>query len=193
MSLNDIRGFCNFQEIYKNYVNEAQNGSVFVELGSLYGLSTAYMASYIKESGKNITFYAIDYFDLRGISAGEWSQEDYNYVRGLGGIVEDNSMCYNAFIKALTIRELIDYVTPMRLASNDAVNSFQDNSIDFLFIDADHTYEGCKQDIELWLPKVKTGGVIAGHDYDWAGVKQAVDEKFGNRVVKPFTSWIVQN
>lgn len=53
--------------------------------------------------------------------------------------------------------------------------------LDFVFIDADHSYEGCRADIEAWSKKVRPGGLLSGHDYDnveypkW-GVKRAVDE-----------------
>lgn len=56
-------------------------------------------------------------------------------------------------------------------------------SLDFVFVDADHTYNGCKRDIDAWVSRLKPGGLLCGHDYDrpdlpnvkW-GVKQAVDE-----------------
>ena len=52
------------------------------------------------------------------------------------------------------------------------------NTYDFVYIDADHSYQSVKQDIHLWFPKVRSGGVICGHDYSssWPGVMQAVDE-----------------
>ena len=55
------------------------------------------------------------------------------------------------------------------------------DELDFVFIDADHSYEGCRSDLEAWGPKVRPGGLLSGHDYDnsdypqW-GVKRAVDE-----------------
>ncbi len=69
--------------------------------------------------------------------------------------------------------------------TGDAAEQFENNSLDFVFIDADHSYEGCKSDIELWLPKVKKGGWLCGHDYDHPkypqfGVKKAVDEFAAN-------------
>lgn len=75
----------------------------------------------------------------------------------------------------------------LRMMSELAAKQVPDKSLDFVFIDADHTYEGTKSDIELWLPKTRT--IIMGHDYDgrgdkigrW-GVKRAVDEAFGNQV-----------
>lgn len=53
--------------------------------------------------------------------------------------------------------------------------------LDFVFIDADHSYEGCVADIEAWASNVKPGGLLSGHDYDnpdfpGFGVKRAVDE-----------------
>jgi murein L,D-transpeptidase YafK len=64
--------------------------------------------------------------------------------------------------------------------------NIDDNSLDLVFIDADHSYEGCKHDIKAWLPKVKKGGYISGHDYnhpDQGEVKKAVDEMFGKDIV----------
>jgi len=56
---------------------------------------------------------------------------------------------------------------------------FQDNSIDFVYIDGLHSYEAVIADLEGWYNKVKTNGIIAGHDYsesDWIGVVSAVNE-----------------
>lgn len=69
----------------------------------------------------------------------------------------------------------------VRARSDEAAQFISDGSLDFVFIDADHSYEGCKRDIELWWPKVRAGGVVSGHDYEnteWPdfGVKKAVDE-----------------
>ena len=63
--------------------------------------------------------------------------------------------------------------------SREIAKEFDDNSLDFVFIDADHSYEGCKGDILAWMPKVKPGGWVMGHDYPMRdGVRRAVDELF---------------
>ena len=51
-------------------------------------------------------------------------------------------------------------------------------AFDFVFIDADHSYEAVRADILAYRPLVKRGGILAGHDYapKWEGVRQAVDE-----------------
>jgi precorrin-6B methylase 2 len=67
-----------------------------------------------------------------------------------------------------------------------AAARFDDKGLDMVFIDGTHTYDAVKADIEAWLPKTKV--IIAGHDYYWPGVKEAVAEKLGD--VKLFeTIW----
>ena len=72
----------------------------------------------------------------------------------------------------------------LRKTSGEAAPLFKDNSLDFVYIDANHSYEAVQEDIALWWPKLKEGGVFAGHDYvnglfepqGLFGVKRAVDE-----------------
>lgn len=54
-----------------------------------------------------------------------------------------------------------------------------DSTLDWIYIDAGHSYEEVKADFEAWFPKVREGGIISGHDYgenDCIGVKQFIDE-----------------
>jgi len=60
--------------------------------------------------------------------------------------------------------------------SVQASKDFKNNSLDFVYIDGDHSYEMVKKDILSWTPKVKKGGLVIGHDYDLEAVKKAVDE-----------------
>lgn len=55
--------------------------------------------------------------------------------------------------------------TLIRQRSLDAAKNFADLSIDMVYIDGDHTYEGCMADIQAWWPKVKSGGILMGDDY----------------------------
>jgi predicted O-methyltransferase YrrM len=74
-------------------------------------------------------------------------------------------------------------VKAVRLSSIEAAATYSDNSLDVVFIDACHDYACVKQDIAAWLPKVKVGGYLAGHDYSWSeSVRRAVDES-----VRPVT------
>ena len=67
-----------------------------------------------------------------------------------------------------------------------------DKSLDFVFIDADHRYEGVLRDIKAWAPKVKDDGIITGHDYEqprFPGVCKAVHEMF-TEVNEAGVDWI---
>lgn len=54
----------------------------------------------------------------------------------------------------------------------------KDGTLDFVYLDGNHSYEGCLEDLKAWTPKVKKGGIIAGHDYlaTQYGVQEAVLE-----------------
>jgi hypothetical protein len=93
----------------------------------------------------------------------------------------------------------------MRLTSSEAAARFENESLDFAYLDAQHHYEAIKADISLWLPKVTQGGVLGGHDYlegqlesGLYGVKRAVTElveSTGYRLIvtaeKDWPSWYV--
>ena len=62
----------------------------------------------------------------------------------------------------------VNFFSCMRLirqTSKEAVKGFKDDSIDVVYIDGNHEYDYVKEDIDIWYPKVKKGGVIGGHDF----------------------------
>lgn len=84
----------------------------------------------------------------------------------------------------------------VKLFSHEAVRIVDDESMDLVFIDANHSYKSTKEDIEMWAPKVRKGGVICGHDYEnpqWAGVKKAVDEIYPNATILKEEDEILQS
>lgn len=75
-------------------------------------------------------------------------------------------------------------IKTIKLTSDDALDVLKDEMFDFIYIDGLHTYDGVKTDIKNYLPLVKPGGVIGGHDYTdmiehLVGVHKAVNEAFG--------------
>lgn len=59
----------------------------------------------------------------------------------------------------------------LRGLGEEMIHLFKDNSLDYIYIDGNHDYDHVKQDLKLWWPKLKAGGLLAGHDYlldfDW--------------------------
>ncbi len=76
------------------------------------------------------------------------------------------------------LKDYSDRINLIRKTSEEASKLFEDESLDFVYIDGNHTYEHVIRDINLWAPKVKSGGIVAGHDYDGAfsGTVKAVNE-----------------
>lgn len=76
------------------------------------------------------------------------------------------------------------FVKVYREYSIEAAKHFPDEYFDFIYIDADHTYEGCRADIESWYPKVKKGKFLCGDDYvrtqDPVGIKYEVKRAVNN-------------
>lgn len=85
-------------------------------------------------------------------------------------------------------------ISHLREKSDDAHKHLMDNSYDFVYIDGLHTYEQVKKDISNYLPKIKKGGYIGGHDYhpNWKGVLDAINELLVVERVFSDTSWILQ-
>lgn len=109
------------------------------------------------------------------IAVDNWDLETEYFPRAQ--IIQNKARFYNM---AATVGG--NRLAVLECESGEAAKRVNDNSLDFVFIDADHSYEGCLRDIDLWLPKIKDGGMISGHDFDhpdFPGVRTAVCERFG--------------
>ena len=88
---------------------------------------------------------------------------------------------YSEFQERLKQKIKYGVVDFVQASSIEYADLIENNSVDFVYIDAKHDYDSVKQDLSVWFPKVKIGGFLAGHDYDknqWPDVVQAVDEFF---------------
>lgn len=159
-----------YPEFYKLIVEKFPSGSHFVEIGCWKGKSSAFMAVEIANSGKKIKFDCIDTW------LGSEEHLDDDFIK--------NNTLYELFLN--NMKPLNAFFTPIKMLSIEASKMYKDNSLDFVFIDGDHSYDGVLSDIKHWEPKVKVGGIISGHDYNsWESVTKAVDEYYKNDVI-PF-------
>ncbi len=86
-------------------------------------------------------------------------------------------------------------IQKIKAYSSEAVLKIADHTLDLVFLDASHDFDSTKNDILSWLPKIRHGGFIGGHDYDHPnlpGVKKAVDEVFQKIDLFPDFVWFVK-
>ena len=145
------------------------NNIVMAELGSYAGESTQIFLNSSK-------IKRIDAFDL-------WDDHDAEIVF--------DELWYN-HLTISDVHRLYKYKHNILMTYRD----IEDDCYDFIYIDADHTYESTKANIINWYPKLKATGIMGGHDYShkyWPGVVKAVNELFHNRniIFFPDSSWIV--
>lgn len=169
-----IDGWFDHENIYNFLINQCPVGGTFVECGAWLGKSSAYLVDI--SQNKKLKVWIVDSWN------GSSNELDTHHQ------LAKHSDIYSLFLENMGARKF----KHIRSLSHEASLHFDNESCDVVFIDMEHTYEAVKNDIELWLPKVKSGGYIAGHDYssDWIGVIEAVNEKFGNKIIVNRTCWI---
>jgi hypothetical protein len=131
---------------------KAPRNAKIVEIGSWQGKST-YCLSKGLRSGK---VYAIDPFNADG-GLDKDSEKIYAAKKGTDNL-------YDKFIDNMTRLKVRSKIVAKQGYSYQFPDEF--DKIDVLFIDGDHSIEGCKLDFDLFSPKVAVGGYIAFHDYD---------------------------
>lgn len=102
---------------------------------------------------------------------------------------------YNAIRAVIASNDWGGRVRLYRATTAAAARRVKNASLDFVFIDADHTYEGVLADIDAWQRKVRPGGMLLGHDYNpggFPGVVAAVNGRFGAPALYDDNVWGVQ-
>lgn len=173
----EIFGWFSYKELYDFFVENSNEGSTIVEIGSFFGKSTNYLLNKIETSGKNINLFSIDTFQ------GSTNEKIHvETVENMGGDI------YEEFVKNIDVGKL----TILKELSRDAANHFDNCSIDFLMIDGDHSYEGVTSDIKNYYYKVKPGGYISGDDYNvFESTTSAVNNYFlgSQKLTKNNINW----
>lgn len=148
-----------YPRLYRMLVENCRPDGTIVELGAWKGRSSAFLVVEAKNKSPNIKIHIVDTW----LGSGEHTA---GMTDGL----------YEKFISNMS--PLNGHYQPHRMTTDEAAPLFEDGSLDAVFIDADHTYDAVKKDIANWMPKIRKGGILAGHDYihTWPGVIQAVNE-----------------
>lgn len=148
----NIEGWFDFQNFYSKLVAEHNDGAHFVEVGVWKGKSLSYLAVEIINSGKKIRLDAVDTWEGSPLEHTHYNHPDVI-----------NKTLYERFLESTeSIRGAFNIVRSDSVAAADL---YENESLDVVYIDASHHYDFVKADILAWLPKVKRGGLLCGHDY----------------------------
>lgn len=129
-------------DLVQEYVTK---DSVIVEIGSYRGVSSELFAMFCKE------LHCVDFW---------YGGEDYYGV-------DKTELLENAEKEFDLLTKKYNNIIKHKGLSIDIVKNFPDNFFDLIYIDGDHSEFDFRQDIENWLPKIKSNGIISGHDFYW--------------------------
>jgi hypothetical protein len=167
----DIDGFMS----HKNTVmldlvlDQFPSSGIWVELGSWTGRSAAYCVVELLNREKLGEFYCVD--SWKGEAAIAY---DPDTVQDLKKIFKQN------------VKPVVKHINMLNMISWNAAKRFDDNSVDFCYVDAGHSYEAVTKDLQAWWPKMRPGAMFGGDDYTkgYPGVQQAVWDFFGPQDIK---------
>jgi hypothetical protein len=166
---NDVFGWFDFSDIYKQIVRECPVGGTIVEIGCFMGKSTCFLAVDAHNSGKNIKVVAADVFYVL--------PKDHACFTKYGCEISVDGSTYG-----ICKKNVESTGAKVDLRKQDGIQmseEFSNWSVFGCFIDASHTYGQTMKMLVSWWPKILENGFLCGHDYkskDFPGVQQAVDE-----------------
>ena len=158
------------QEIFFDYLDHIYEGIV-VELGTLIGVNLCIIAERYRYT--NIQFYGIDNLTF------QYDEITQQYTSCGSCCGQPNLKSYNQFYETVAKHRLYGIVKLLVGRSTEwIVDAFPDESISLVFLDTDHTYDHVLLESEMWWKKIKIGGILAGHDWNFKGVKEAICSNF---------------
>lgn len=162
-----IPGWFDFSDLYAEQVRRIPSGGHVVEVGAFLGKSSAFLAVEIANSGKRLQCDIVDTW--QGIDTDE-SGTDMRDVQEAA--IAAHGSLFDAC--AANLAPVAHIVTLRQMGSLQAAATYPDASLDFVYLDNDHSTPHVYAEVMAWWPKIKPSGVIAGHDFNWREVKQGV-------------------
>jgi hypothetical protein len=165
----DVEGWCDFRDLYAAFAKKLQDGDVFVEVGAWKGQSIIHLAQRLQDQEKRVSLWAVDTFE--------------------GDKDTGKQDVFNEFQRNVSAANC-PWITPIKQKSTMAACAFSAGECAGVFIDAAHDYDSVSADLKAWLPKVKEGGIFAGHDIDSPDVQRALDDA-GIQYVTVGRCWVM--
>lgn len=169
----DIQGWFNFQRLYSVIANRLaaskRETPIAVEVGVWKGKSIIELARLVRELTEGTAtcplIYAVDH----------WDPDPLRYPPAEREQLQEETP-YEVYDANVSTQGYRDDITDIRVTSVQAAKQFEDASLDFVFIDADHSAVSVAEDIRAWLPKAD---VLAGHDIGTPSVREGVEAVLG--------------
>lgn len=150
---------------------------IYVDLGTYCGRSSILLADGIRTEGLiDSKVYTVDLFESIGISN--------RFLKG---------NTFSLAVENIKNKGLSHLIEICQEDSSKAADRFEDNSVAFIFIDANHKYDFVKKDFLSWYPKVRPGGIISFHDSTIPGVKKFLEESNLSLQVVDSISWTLKS
>lgn len=127
---------------------------------------------------------------ILAVAVDSWISDGNKYRNDVGFTQEELDQQYENFKKTYADRPSVKV---SRGYSFDMVKQFPDELFDFVYIDADHSFDGCYRDIIDWYPKVKKEGILCGHDYEHYVGRSRQNEKIPFGVVEAVDKFVKEN
>jgi predicted O-methyltransferase YrrM len=168
----EVWGWCTNEKAEKlmNLIHDT-NPKVCVEIGVFGGSSIYPTASALRYNNAGGIVHAIDPWTTEACLVG-YDETDPNFKWWQALDIES---IYNHFTGMLKHFKLTNQCKVLRMTSEEASSLFEDESIDILHIDGNHTADVALADVLMFLPKVKKGGYIWFDDVNWESTRKAVD------------------
>jgi len=153
VEVNGVRGFLTFQDVafLFNAAGDLPRGGTYVEIGSWLGLSAIAVATgLLANVNVRARIFAVDTW------CGSMEHKHIAEIR--------DGTAFDICTRNLDSAGVLDFVTLVRGDSAQAASAWRDGPIDMLFVDGDHSFDGCILDLRSWYPHLATGAVVLGHD-----------------------------
>jgi hypothetical protein len=186
MQWHEIDGWFQWRAAQEEAARYFPEGSFFVEVGTYLGRSLCSLVEASERIGKTFTVVGID--TCRG--SGPEGPRHTNYHEA--AVTRGGGTFAGALHKNILDCGYGDSIMLIIADSVKASGLFSDSSLDWVHLDARHDYLSLKNDIEAWLPKVKSGGWLSGDDYDnvkWPEVVRAVRDLLPGARPWSFQQW----
>jgi predicted O-methyltransferase YrrM len=144
-SYKDMKGFFDYEDFYLFIVKNLANACSFVEVGSFEGKSASFLSDALFDKNKKAVLHTVDHF------------KHSDFETFCSNIKGRSNICIH------------------QTNSVEASFRFAESSLDFVFLDAGHEQKDLEEDINSWMPKLKNGGVLSGHDFGHPKYKEMTE------------------